>query len=467
MKRSYFGVYLAIVIFATLGIFFPILILGSVIPKSLAEFLFVFIIFYSSLRLTIVSLSLKRRIMEMFFYIYVYLFLGISALSQIKNNIFYWPGNYNESDFIVGALIIILGLLFYDLAIFLTRSNIINSRKINSRKVDINLNLSIKRMKVFSLFCFLLCFVSVILLGGPDILFSTRGEIGGVLDQTQSLIILGLLRVPVFVALLFVLVTYLKRENKLSMTKTNFFLLIMLAVLFVTNMIVSNPLSTPRFWFGTIILSVLLIIIKWSSKTISMLIIFIIFSMLFVFPNSDMFRYGTEAKFNISSFNDVVHHGDYDSFQQVMNTKNYTEQFGYRHGQQLVTTFLFWAPRSIWSEKSYGTGMVVAEGMGYSYTNLSAPLWAEFYIDFGMLGILLFFLVYGWISGKLQISYLNSTLDNKITLWTILVPVVAAYQLFLLRGQLLSTFPFLALIIFFCILGNFNCLKSTRKRRCT
>jgi len=134
-----------------------------------------------------------------------------------------------------------------------------------------------------------------------------------------------------------------------------------------------------------------------------------------------------------------------------MNSQKYTDMYGYSYGEQFLVSVLFWIPRSIWPDKPVGSGVTIGEGLGYNFTNISAPLWAEFNINFGMIGVILCFLLYGMITAKLQNNFMKTRGD--INFYQIFVPVFSVYQLFLMRGDLLSTVAYLVPVIVCILLG--------------
>jgi len=53
----------------------------------------------------------------------------------------------------------------------------------------------------------------------------------------------------------------------------------------------------------------------------------------------------------------------------------------------LFSALLFFVPHDVWQGKATATGMAAAQYVGYPATNISAPLPAEFYSDFGIAGV--------------------------------------------------------------------------------
>jgi hypothetical protein len=171
-----------------------------------------------------------------------------------------------------------------------------------------------------------------------------------------------------------------------------------------------------------------------------------------------MFRYTTNIdKLSLhestSIIDPLVNKGDYDSFQQLLNTTIYVENHGIAFGKQMLGTLMFWVPRNIWSSKPIPSGVVVADYRGYEYTNLSMPLWGEAYIDGGILGVILVFVLYGYFVRVIENLYIDNYLHGTYFL-NIFVPVYAAYQLFLLRGTLMSAFAYFIPIVLFMFIAT-------------
>ena len=60
-----------------------------------------------------------------------------------------------------------------------------------------------------------------------------------------------------------------------------------------------------------------------------------------------------------------------------MNIVKYVHFEGYTYGYQVLGLFTFWIPREIWLGKPLASGVIAASFLGYSFTNVSSPLWAE------------------------------------------------------------------------------------------
>src|SRR5690606_25030719 len=92
----------------------------------------------------------------------------------------------------------------------------------------------------------------------------------------------------------------------------------------------------------------------------------------------------------------------------------------------------------IWEGKAIGAGNVVAASRGYDFQNLSLPFWAEVFLEFSLVGVVVLFFFYGRMARFLDYS-LRDTRAGLIPLLTILF---AACQIGLLGGPLGAQMPF-------------------------
>ncbi|GAB3421222.1 hypothetical protein GCM10027516_18380 [Niabella aquatica] len=111
-------------------------------------------------------------------------------------------------------------------------------------------------------------------------------------------------------------------------------------------------------------------------------------------------------------------------------------------GRQLLGVFLFWVPRSIWLNKPIGSGALLGEQLNFSWTNISANYFAEGYINFGYVGILLFVIILSAFNAKLDNMYWRYAVNINHNFFKIFYYVLLGMIFFILRGDLLSSFAF-------------------------
>jgi len=417
---------------------------------NLSFVLSILIILFSSLRLSFLSLKGEIRLIEMSFWLFVYVWLGITSLGHSLLGVFAWNTNYSTDEIVNVQLIIIVSLICYELGI---RLNIKSNDSINKKLDKIYETKDMIFSEVFSLFLLFFC-VSVgmiFLSGGIDSLFSTRFEQGVRASESlksTNLIIDSLKKTPIFSLLIFVIIQF--KNKKYNVLDKNKFLLL-IGVMLLVNIIISNPVANPRFWFGAVFLTLIFVSFKWRKIYMGGLIFILSLVLTIIFPYMDTFRVSLESKItkqNVAYL--LLAKGDYDAFQQIINALRVVEIKGITYGEQMLGVIFFWFPRSIWEGKPLSTGAMVGENLGYTFTNFSSPLWAEFYINFGLIGIFIMFFIYGKFT-----FYLQSFLLNNINLSKYMIACFfAAYQIFFLRGDLLNAVAYLTPFIIVTIFIN-------------
>ena len=122
---------------------------------------------------------------------------------------------------------------------------------------------------------------------------------------------------------------------------------------------------------------------------------------------------------------------------------------------------LFFVPRAIWENKAEPLGTASAEFMGYIYTNLSAPIYGELYVDYGCLSLVLGMGVIGY-GIRLCDGYYDALVrTNQFGAGVLLAGVLAGYIIILLRGSLLGVIPSIATLFGVLVTA---CLLARRKR---
>lgn len=230
---------------------------------------------------------------------------------------------------------------------------------------------------------------------------------------------------------------YLWKEKKLSIG--------ILCLVLLTGIIANFPSAIPRYWLATFYLSALLYFFK--NKFVAYKHLFtplLLASTLLLFPLLSILRYGIdEIKIKFSSVQDVFSFsflgGDFDAYSALCSTINYVELNGVSWGKQLATVLLFFVPRSIWPGKSVGSGALVNRLEHSDFTNFSSPFIAEGYINFGIIGAVIFIAFASWFIARYDNWYWKGKKNNYATL---VYPAAIGMFFFMLRGDLLSSFAY-------------------------
>ena len=422
------------------------------------------IIAYVSWRLSLLSIKGQKRLISITFWIFAYVFLGIAPLLQVAGDAFPWPGHYTDQTIVKVTYLVLSGLVAYDLGSNFDKPILL--RQLVIKTFFIRRLFSRKAILFFSFLALLLIPLIVINIGGFELLFLPRHErfialryLTGGEGQAKLQILSALIRTPTFVAFLMLSVfLWFKRDKNRAASLSERFLLI---ALLIATLVVNNPVGSTRFWFGTIVLSSLFASFRWRPHYLGGWVLSLIILLIFVFPFADLFRnsFDVSLSHRIASTtvgNELIRNGDYDAFQQMLNTEIYIKHNGFTCGKQLLGTLLFWFPRSVWAGKPIPTGELVANYSCYNYTNLSLPLWGELYIDGGFILVIALFWLYGAVVNIIEDHYVRSE-GNYPTYLNAFVPLYAAYQFFLLRGTLMSAFAYLVpvlLCMYFCTSKN-------------
>ncbi len=229
-------------------------------------------------------------------------------------------------------------------------------------------------------------------------------------------------------------------------------------LLLLIAVVVSFPTGMPRSLAAAIWLSPLLIAAgRYLHRDAAMLLM--ILCLLVAFPLLDSFRYadkGREIEYGMRYFNTL----NYDASQMAMAA---VETDTVTHGRQLLGTIGFFVPRKVWADKPEGSGHLIAGIHGASYRNVSMPWFAEGYINFGWVGVVVFTLILAWISAITDIRFAwkkRPAKNNILTYGCYLI--LTASILFLMRGSLMASFSALVgnlLSYVLCCMGSTHRLR--------
>ena len=208
-----------------------------------------------------------------------------------------------------------------------------------------------------------------------------------------------------------------------------------LSILFA--LVATNPISSPRFMSGAIVLGLLFSLgLTQGKKAFRITSSSVFMGLLLLFPYSDLFRYKGTVLTAHPLIVFLTSKGDYDTAAQMVAVVDYRQATGGTNGNQILGVIGFFIPRSYWPSKPGATGDLIVGRIGYPYTNVSSPLWVEAYIDGGFIGVIIAFIALGYVMTRLsKVFVLN---QNALSYSRIMIPLIAAYSLILLRGSLMT-----------------------------
>lgn len=440
--------------------------LGSQIDAGSADATSIFaqylVVFYSGLRLTSLFIRGVADWLSIVIFGFSYVWLAVAPLIQAIAGLNPLGVVQSAETMAVQALVVLAGLLAYDIGLLASRGTRSSSVRAHRRE------LSPRRVVIMSVLCLAAAPVLIQVMGGVETLFSSRIERLDVLQdaglysetsKSQGAWVSAISSVLPFVALYgLVSVGVIYRQYR---RRPAYWLLLVSVV--AANVLLNNPISSSRFWVLVVLLS-LVFVAQFARRPVGVRWIVGGFALagLVVFPYLDFFR-TPDAVFRIDSVTSfILDKTDYDAMTQVGNSIEYSSSQGSTLGYQSLGALLFWVPRQIWPSKPIDTGSLLAQSIGYPNANLSAPLWGELYIDFGVIGVLAAFFAVGAAVGPVSRRYVRSfARDDILTATQFVYPVLCLYAVLLLRGSLLQAMGRLVVLIVILFL----CTRRAGERR--
>lgn len=213
-------------------------------------------------------------------------------------------------------------------------------------------------------------------------------------------------------------------------------------MLLIIMLVFNNPIGVPRYFSAMVLLSVLLVFRQ--KMTLSRRIYTLMsLGLVLIFPLLNFFRYEDSSKISgkLALGSTLFSSVNMDTYQSMIVTLKFNIV---TYGNQLLGVLFFFVPRSIWPTKPEGSGRLIAEEANYVWDNVSANFFAEGYINFGYIGVIIFSIVLGrWL------KVLDRLFVQKVT-FGLSVPLVALMP-FIYRGDFMSSFSYLIAYILACI----------------
>ena len=217
----------------------------------------------------------------------------------------------------------------------------------------------------------------------------------------------------------------------------------------VPLLISCSPFGMPRFQAAAIYIGLALILRPKLSKK-SVFIYGFCGAFMFAFPFLDYMRYANLLDIDIvNSFKEVVKgltgtliSAHFDGYVMLVKAQHHVATYGLTFGRQMLGALLFFIPRTWWPDKPLGTGYFIQQTLGLKkkFLNVSASMIEEGYINFGLLGILLF-------AGLMAL--LNRSLDtppygekDNSPFKKLVYPFLPPMIFFMVRGDMMSTFAY-------------------------
>ena len=394
-------------------------------------------ILYSGTRLALLLRNGMPLWFDTMFWAFSYIWIALAGFAQMTAGKNPYRLVLTEDSYLRAALLTLLGFVCFDLGKLLVRGRIGEVARLGRRRV------APTRVGILALLTVLAMPVLIQLLGGWRTLLVSRSErtetlaASGLLTESSKaaggLLLAGTNSLALVSLLGLIAIVQAKPELRRRLVW-----ILAIAIMGAICAFVGNPISNPRFWSGTILLSILFSL-RWanSSRGFRTIVAGVLGALLVVFPYADIFRYrnGTFQRRPLSYL--LVNKLDYDASVQMVNAIDFRAATGGTHGHQILGVLGFFVPRSVWPAKPGATGSLLTEFVGYRQSNVSSPLWVEAFVDGGVIAVVFAFLALGALATWAQRN-LGRELGRPVDWQSLLMPILAAYSVIMLRGSLLS-----------------------------
>ena len=382
------------------------------------------------------------------FWSFVAVWAGFAPLLQIRYGTLPWPDVPLYQFWVTAQVVLLFAVVAYWAGYALRRRTVRGQSPpppAVSRPPARRFTVTVEMAVLATGFALVLTAVCLPLTGGLLVRFTTRDNLqqairgaGLVNGSDQSLAgLLGILPAAVSLVAMLLCLLCLRQGNRAGRSSGRL-LLIATVVAIGLNVIYNNPLSANRFVTFSSMLAAVLAVVRFDRRrwrwlfTATMLV-----GLTVVYPLANVFRNdASRGQLRIGA--DAYSTIDFDGFQQTVNSVYYAHVHGHTWGYHLASALLFWVPRSLWTGKAIATGNAVAAGRGYTFQNLSLPLWAEVFVEFSLTGVVVVLYLYGRLAARLD----RAVSDRPEGLAMALAVLFAACQVGLLRGPLGAQIPF-------------------------
>lgn len=414
---------------------------------------FVIISFLAIGLLNIFSIVNSKKPFSFFnmFHYFSFFFFYYIGLKQYLNDTIVWRFitnlAINDFDFLITNFVIIVFETLFIISYF------IFSPKSKRKSIRTNLYISNNALFFATIVNFLILAFFISQYGFFGIL--ARSSTSYSSNQTATLIVEKFIRMIPFASVLIVL-------NKNGQKDALHYALT--AINSIIVFILIFPLGgVPRYCVAAVYIALACKFFVPKVHNSAFVFLILMIGIMYVFPSINFLRYNL---FNdLDQFKFVGYNyasGDFDCYQVTLSVIKHVNINGPIFGQNILTAFLFFVPRSIWGGKMLGSGWYLSTFYFADFNNISCSFIAESYYSFGLFGLMIGALGLAWLAKKIDFEIYDSNQFNGDS--RSIAFVLIGYSFFLLRGDLLSSFAYLvATILAFYTAKLFLLVFSTKK----
>ena len=259
-------------------------------------------------------------------------------------------------------------------------------------------------------------------------------------DQSFSPVVLAFRKFVFFIPTAMFLIAL--AEYKSSGSQRNFLYVVLLVMLFACVLATQNPGTEKRNAFGPVYLAALYLLFRPSLQRRGVQVAWLVGVLLILFPFASLFThvrlvYLSEEAFQWTVLSDHFLSTHYDAWANIYTTVEMVGRNGLSGGKQLMGALLFYVPSTWWSGKPLATGIEIGNFLTSFYTmwftNLSAPLVAEGFLDFGYLGVV----AYGVALAAIVKAVERWAASGQSAAVQAVAVYLCFFLVFLLRGSLM------------------------------
>ena len=382
-----------------------------------------------------------------FFWYFQFVFMFLAPFCNYVSDYYPWKYYISNEEMIYGSVVVLLWNVIY---FFVYYGNVFLARFVSKCSCFNFLLIGKEYSTGYRMLVFLISLISFLLVvhivGLQELFFldARNKELSG--GTLYNLVIKTVSSFVTVCCCVFVR-SYLKDEK-------SFVNILCMLITMVFCFCVFSPTGSPRQWFvgnfGGILL--MLILRKKKSRFFDYLILaglLVLFPFLHTFKDStsdNMYEKITSVVENysiVSSLNNI----DFDAFTLIPRTMDYVSRYGIEWGYQVFGTLFFFIPRSIWIDKPLVSSHLVVGAQNADFINLSFPLAAEAYLDYGVLGVVLFAIIYGIFNKYVDSMYWIRSKEDANNVINIIYPFLCIDTLILNRGPLLPEYILIVVLI--------------------
>lgn len=382
-------------------------------------------------------------------YVFIFVFCYYTPLHQYidRTNIHNFS-TYFDEDYLFANFVILIFFCTY----LIIRKYGKRSIKFNTFRLKIKVNTN-------SLFVLcLVSIISVIWLQKNNALFSLADTSGYNAGDSLSIVIVKIIRFLPISALLLSLMS-IKDKTIMGNRKTNAILLTIISSACIIIFFPINGTLSRYLLFGAYLMVLHTLFEHNSHKSLIVLSAFVGFFL--IFPAFNFFKYNSLSnisEFKLGGFD--ASFIDYDAYQMLMQSFHYVSDHGLLWGMNILTALGCVIPRSIWKGKLNHTGALLADSYGASFNNLSCPIFAEFYLSFGVLGVVIFSILFAKLINLIESG--NKTSNSFLrALYSISVGMIIPFS----RGALLPMTSFWVSLVVSLVICSIVCIIFMGNRR--